>query len=299
MGKEWIPNLNIGQDYDVSYRDAMIHFDKLGKMADFFGRDMPMHLHADFAQIHLILSGHTLFHIDQNSFETNGCAAFYTPPATPHAFLTETNAPGYVVTLHTAFLQQLMDELDAYRNLNGLLMPFCIKQEQSGVSPMWDTLLSLFEILRQEWQEDALYKDCSVHATLKMILIYMLRLSGSSMSDKQHNSSEVQSFRQFSTLVEQHFLTQKPLSFYCQQLGINENRLNYLCKKVTDQSPKKILNGRILLEAKRLLAHSNKNLTEIAYTLGYMDPSYFSRFFARHTGESPSDYRKSQRQDVS
>lgn len=45
------------------------------------------------------------------------------------------------------------------------------------------------------------------------------------------------------------------------------------------------------LEAKRLLLHSGLGISEIAYGLGFKDPGYFTRFFTRQLGVSPSDYR--------
>ncbi|MBR7890048.1 helix-turn-helix domain-containing protein [Marinomonas sp. A79] len=294
MTKEWIPNINIGQDYDIAYQDATIHFDVLGKMADFFGRDMPMHLHADYCQIHLILSGNTLFNIDQNVFQTDSGGAFYTPPATPHAFLTEPTAPGYVITIHSTHLQKIFSELNSYSNLNALLMPFHLDR-QKGAGPntsSWGELVNLFDMLKTEWYRDSQYKLDSIEAIVKLIMITMLRLSGYEQPKKQHSQTEILCFRHFSTLLETHFLTAKHISFYCNELNINESRLNYLCKKITGISPKKMINGRILLEAKRLLSHTNKNTNEIAYTLGYLDPSYFSRFFVKNTGMSPTSFRQ-------
>ncbi|MEL0637555.1 helix-turn-helix domain-containing protein [Marinomonas sp. TI.3.20] len=299
MTKEWIPNIDIGQDYDASYNDAIIHFDKLGHMADFFGRDMPMHLHAQFCQIHLVKTGKTLFNIDQNNYETNGCAIFYTPPATPHAFLTEPSSPGYVITIHSSFLQTIMSHLDAYRINDSLLMPFCISQEDSDAdrTSHWDAMSNLFAMLKHEWKLNTQYKSEAIEGIVTLIFINMLRLCDAPQAKKQHNHSEVQSFRAFSTLVENHFSSKKQTSFYCEQLNINDSRLHYICKKIANISPKKIINGRALLEAKRLLSHTNMNLTEISYTLGYIDPSYFSRFFIKNIGVSPSEFRQKNRHD--
>ena len=296
MNKEWIPNINLGQDYDSEYRDAPIHFDKLGKLADFFGRDMPMHLHADFCQIHFIQSGKTLFNIDQNTFSSKGCALFYTPAATPHAFWTEPEAPGYVITLHSSVLQQCLEQLTTYSHYNRLLMPMMLEARHLEAKT-WHPIPSIFELIKDEWQQSALYNREALEALLQLLFINMLRLSGVQQPRFQHSQAEVQSFRKFSQLLEQHYRHEKRISFYCEQLNINENRLHYLCKKISDTSPKKMINGRILLEAKRLLSHTNMNLTEIAYTLGYNDPSYFSRFFMRATGVTPSDFRARHRSD--
>ena len=60
-----------------------------------------------------------------------------------------------------------------------------------------------------------------------------------------------------------------------------------------------MLDERALLEARRLLLYSNLSVTEIAYSVGFDDPAYFSRFFTRHVGQPPRAYRAGRGQDVS
>jgi AraC family transcriptional activator of pobA len=52
-----------------------------------------------------------------------------------------------------------------------------------------------------------------------------------------------------------------------------------------------MLDERALLEARRLLLYSNLSVAEVAYAIGFEDSAYFSRFFARHSGQSPRDWR--------
>ena len=52
-----IPNINIGQVYDQRYNDADVHYDRLGNLAGFFGRNMPVHRHDRFFQVHYVKSG--------------------------------------------------------------------------------------------------------------------------------------------------------------------------------------------------------------------------------------------------
>ncbi len=60
-----------------------------------------------------------------------------------------------------------------------------------------------------------------------------------------------------------------------------------------------MLDERALLEARRLLLYSNLSVAEVGYATGFEDPAYFSRFFARHTGRSPRDWRAARGQSVS
>ena len=52
-----IPNINIGQVYDQRYSESEVHYDRLGNLAGFFGRNMPVHRHDRFFQIHYVKSG--------------------------------------------------------------------------------------------------------------------------------------------------------------------------------------------------------------------------------------------------
>jgi AraC family 4-hydroxyphenylacetate 3-monooxygenase operon regulatory protein len=294
MTKEWIPNLQIGQDYDSKYRDADIHFDQLGAMADFFGRDMPVHMHADFCQIHFVLTGDTQFNIDQNLYKTSGAAIFYTPPATPHAFLTEANAPGYVLTLHHSIANKIADELGGHAQNRFLILPSCLtyKNTSPEKKELFRTTLELIKIIKSEWSSELTYKNDAILGLIKILLLNIFRLSE---SDEKTNSStrhEVEIYKHFNQLVEDHYKVEKNISFYCQQLNLNESRLNYVCKKVSGSPPKAIINRRVILEAKRHIVHANQSLNELSYDLGYLDPSYFSRFFQIKTGQTPSEYKK-------
>ena len=61
---------------------------------------------------------------------------------------------------------------------------------------------------------------------------------------------------------------------------------------ISDKTPNELIKNRLLLEAKRYLAHSELSAKEIAYKLGYEDEAYFSRFFNKHAGNTPIHFRK-------
>lgn len=92
-------------------------------------------------------------------------------------------------------------------------------------------------------------------------------------------------------LLEQHFRSHEPLSYYSGALGVSPDHLSRICKKVTGQSALDLLHDRLMLEARRLLAYTPMSIAEVALQLGYEDPAYFSKFFTRHIGDTPSAYR--------
>ena len=72
---------------------------------------------------------------------------------------------------------------------------------------------------------------------------------------------------------------------------MSADHLSRACRNVTGQSAQHLLHDRLMLEARRLLAYTAAPVAEIAAQLGYADPAYFSKFFARSVGETPTAYR--------
>ena len=96
----------------------------------------------------------------------------------------------------------------------------------------------------------------------------------------------------FETLLETHFHDEKSPSFYAERLHITLKHLNRICREMLGKTATEVIAGRVLLEIKRLLADRKLSVNKIADTLGFEDYSYFSRFFKKQTGQSPSDFRK-------
>ncbi len=96
----------------------------------------------------------------------------------------------------------------------------------------------------------------------------------------------------FRSLLEQHLVDKWSVRQYCACLKIRSIDLVDSCKKVLGCTPSELISDRLLLEAKRQLTYSNTPSAAIAYDLGFNDAAYFSRFFKRQTGLSPSEFRR-------
>ena len=99
-------------------------------------------------------------------------------------------------------------------------------------------------------------------------------------------------YYQFLELMELHFFEEHQVEFYARQLGMRRRRLSEIIKLFHGQSAKMLIQERIILEAKRLLTFTNSNLKDIAYQLGFDTPTYFSRYFKKHTQQTPLGYQK-------
>ena len=96
----------------------------------------------------------------------------------------------------------------------------------------------------------------------------------------------------FKDLLETDYKNQKQVNYYAKQIIITEKRLNQATAKILGKSPKELIDDRVLLEAKRILAHTTESVKEIAYNLGFEEPTNFIKYFKKHSTLTPSEFRE-------
>jgi len=287
-----IPNINIAQVYEQRYADYDIHYEALGKMADFFGRNMPVHYHDRFFQVHYVCSGDVWVCLDDQHYQQAGPMCFLTPPTVAHAFTTTGDSEGHVLTVRQSLLWPL---LHSYPQLlsQGRVAPLCVAMH--ALEPEYHAVLhqvaSLLEALGQEFARALPGSDAARTALTQLLFIQLLRL-GHSVETQPVRHDEVQLFHRFNVLIEQHYRMHWPLECYAAQIGMQVARLNVICRRISGLSAKRLVFERLMQEAKRLLLFTSASVHAVAYELGFKDPAYFSRFFLRQCGFSPAQWRK-------
>lgn len=148
----------------------------------------------------------------------------------------------------------------------------------------------LLEGIEQEFHDENTRSLTVLRAYLHILLTKLNRLY---IVDRPDEGSQATSslVRQFKQLVTEHFLTEHSVQDYAGKIGVSTSHLRDTVKAVTGYAPGHFIRGKLVLEAKRLLAHSNVTVAEIGYRLNFEDSSYFGRFFKRETGMSPVAFR--------
>ena len=98
-------------------------------------------------------------------------------------------------------------------------------------------------------------------------------------------------FHRFVTLVQAHSSQEREVSFYADKLCISTRYLSTIVRTVARGSAKEFIDRSVVLEIKMMLQSTDLSVQEIAYRLRFPDQSYLGRFFKKHTGESPTEYR--------
>jgi AraC family transcriptional activator of pobA len=137
-----------------------------------------------------------------------------------------------------------------------------------------------------EWQQRMLT------AYLTVLLTYLSRLYTEQFTHSDA-SAEKQLLKKFQTIINERYRELHEVGDYASLLNISAGHLSDVMKAQSGKPAIKHIHERIVLEARRLLFHTQHSLKEIAFDLGFADASYFNRFFKRETGIAPAAYRES------
>lgn len=129
-----------------------------------------------------------------------------------------------------------------------------------------------------------------IRAYVHILLVRLFRIYASGQKENILDSSNTM-VRNFRQLLAENYLTVRSVQEYADIIGISATHLRDTVKEVTGYSPGQLIRQEIIFEAKRKLANTEFTTAEIGYSLNFEDTSYFSRFFKRETGKSPSNYR--------
>ena len=288
-----IPNIDIGAAYDQHYTESDLHYEYLEKLADFFGRNMPVHHHDRFYQVHVILSGTVHVHLDETSYTAEGPMFFLTPPTVPHAFVTDNHAKGHVITARQQLVWELLGGTDqnAWSSNSFMNNPLCVELSPDH-DPSAARLLQLLKRLAEENVSSASQHNRAQKGLLQLILIDISRLADQGQPQQNTRKEDVRIFHRFNELIEDHYREHITLSQYAGKIGVTEARLNEICRRLAGQPSKRLTMDRLMQEARRLLTLSSAPITEISYQLGFKDPAYFARFFRRNAGVTAGQYRE-------
>lgn len=148
---------------------------------------------------------------------------------------------------------------------------------------------TVLERLKREYSE-------TTTANLNIVQSYLIALfyemnKNSVKTSKSISAAEVITGK-FKELIHHNIKKHHQVNYYASLLNVTPNHLNKCVKTVTGKSAVKWIDDNILLEAKYLLFQTTLSISEIAIEVGHEDQSYFSRFFKKHTGNSPIQYRK-------
>ena len=151
----------------------------------------------------------------------------------------------------------------------------------------------LVEVFKEEFQNQDNIQGEMLRVLLKRLIIKLTRLVKTQAHADVLSINELDTVRQFSMLVENHYKRLHQVQEYANLMFKSPKTLSNLFAKYSEKTPLQVISDRIFLESKRLLLYTDKPAGEIGCELGFGEAAHFSRFFKKMAGESPSAFKRS------
>jgi len=253
------------------------------------GKDMVQELHRhDFFYILALKKGTGNHEIDFTPYTVCDNSVFFMRPGQVHQLVLKAGSTGYLMQFRVEFYSPHDKE-------SSQLLRKASNRNHYQLDP--DRLQKLLSILTYIFQE---YKDKQeryqevIKANMGIFFIELVR----KFDSPSHNSASLymqERLEEFLELLQAHIFNHKQVSHYAEMLNHSNWQLNAITKATVGKTCSEIINEYIILEAKRYFLGTSYQVKEIADHLGYEDVSYFIRFFKKHTGLSPNEFRNKSR----
>jgi AraC-like DNA-binding protein len=285
-----IPILNIQQ------------FKEIHPLGNFYSNDLTSHLNKNKDLVHkphkhnfylciLFTEGSGIHEIDFNSYTVKPGSVFFLKPGQTHSWKFHSKPQGYIF-FHTQDFYEL-----SFSNCLLHQFPFYSSQKNAPslvlTTSQTSELNRKFKELNTEHYQKRLYQGIKITTLINLIYIDLARCYIDSKPKEVKSSLRyIETLRSLEKEIEHSYLLEKSAKFYANKLNISSKHLNRIVKTMLDKTTTEIISERVLLEAKRLIVHSDNSLTAISEILGFEDYAYFSKVFKSKTKVTPLGFKK-------
>lgn len=234
----------------------------------------------------LLLEGSGTLSVDFTDYAFEGKIALFTSPYQHLSITSNTDLEVDQLIFHGDFYC-----IEYHKNevaCNGLLFNNIYKQP--FITLQDDEIRLIFDKLRSELNQNEPHSEPILRSYLQLILAIGSRIK--KREQQLEAEGTLHPMEQLRELVEQHFLTQRNTLFYAKAMALSHSAFARKVKKHFGKSPSQLIQDRVILEAKKQLHLTHKSIKEVAAALNFEDEHYFSRYFKKHTGISPTHFRE-------
>lgn len=283
-----IPRYYLYGDQSADVELDFLHIEPIRERSGRNDWTIHTHSHPDHMQVLYVQSGGGKIRMEETEHTLPTPGIVVIPVGVVHDIRFEPGTEGYSVTAAFACIRAAAGS-DA-RLTDATLHPAAHALAGSGLS--LPGVRDTFHWLHREFVWSAPGRRAAIMAQFTRVLVALLRLRLVHGTDAGVRSDRNQDLvLRYREVLEAHFRVEKGLTFYASELGVTPARLNAACRVRAGKTASDLLHERVLIEAKRHLVYTDLSVAEIGYRIGFADPAYFNRFFARRAGRPPGVFR--------
>jgi AraC family transcriptional regulator, transcriptional activator of pobA len=277
----------------ANLKKEMGHFNVF-RLDDFQSPHRPMpYRRIDFFKVSLMMGTNRIGYADK-SIELDRPALVFSNPLVPYKWdrLSDTLS-GYFCVFTEAFFSQFGHLREYPLFQPGTTPVFCLSDDQ------FIAIRATFEKMLAEIASDYTYKYDVLRNLVYELVHQALKMQPAATSIYANSNASVRISSLFTELLERQFPIESPAqqvvlrapSQYATQMAIHVNHLNRALREISGKTTTRLISERLTQEAKNLLLHTNWNIGEVAWCLGFEERSHFINFFKKNTDVSPGAFR--------
>ncbi|GAA0196558.1 helix-turn-helix transcriptional regulator [Fulvivirga kasyanovii] len=240
----------------------------------------------DFHALIIVLEGESYHTVDFKKEALSPGVILPISKGQVHSFHKELNIKGYVIGFEEDFITQNTTDKNLFQFLQ-IYHTSRIQIAQESLSALKPVLQLIEGFLKDE---NTNLKLEIVYTTFMTLLLQIKRLACN--VHKTYDSQRFKDFHRFKQLISKHYHELHNAKAYAARLDVSYNYLNEISKEIVSKTAKEFIDSWLLLEIKRNLSEKKYTSQEIAFKMGFNEPSNFIRFFKKHTGLTPLQFQE-------
>ncbi len=256
-----------------------------------FGWDIKPHIHPDILQVFFIEEGAFVLVDAENKIEMSAPCLIFIPSSALHGFVFNSGVKGQILTIAESYFDSLLPEL----NILPSRADEVIRVTSFSKSCPAERISLLLKSINQELEHEETGKQLMMQISLQQLFVLIYRLAGPGKKNREEvMEPSARHFRKFEYLIRKNGGS-TTLRSLASEMAVTPVHLNRICKLISGKTASQVIQEYLLGQAKKYLIYTSYSVSEIAYVLNYEYPNYFARFFRKHTGLSPTEFRENKR----
>lgn len=266
------------------------HIETIASRSSLHSWEIKPHRHEDLLQLLYIRSGEADVLLASGQQRAAPPAIIIMPPGHAHGFRFSRDVEGLVLTVIATPTSGLMQ----IRQLRHVFAePRLVSL--TADDPDAALLVGLMQRFQSEFLSMQPGRDLLMDSILTTALVLASRLAAATIGGEGLGQGDEARIEQLVGLIMHNMPKHKTAEFYARELNLSVSQLNRVVRAASGQSVHELIVAAIIDQAKRALLFSQLSVRKIGDRLGFVDAAYFTRFFTRETGETPSKWRAVER----
>jgi AraC family transcriptional activator of pobA len=248
------------------------------------------HRHNTYITI-LFTKGTGAHQIDFSSYKVIPGSVFLLSPGQAHSWSLSEDANGFVF-FHTGdfynsiYVNRKVEDFPFFYLSSNYPVVYCHSKNINKIE-------ELFKEILNEFKTGLIHRERKLGSLVDLVYVELTRIYYNKGDNQEKKNSNYTKVKNLLKLIDENFKRKKSAAEYADLMNMTSRHLSRICQEVLNKSTSDLIYERIILEAKRLLTHTDTSVSRVAEQLGFDDYSYFVRFFKTREGKTPKEFQNS------